>query len=186
MSEQQRNGSSSKLGGQSFLIIFITSISTTLVTLFILNLHFQWDANISMMDRGNCFDLGDHSWCGVARPLDSAGLVSVLSDFYTNIIVILIAILALVTTLATISIRFSARQQIENELPDHTETFFESSKGTMRLEQVLVSQFSDMRKQVEDQEKFVNEILDRMSIIEDRLEWVDSGDNVLPPDDDEE
>lgn len=187
MADQSQNGSHSrKLGFQSFLLILTISALSNLATLAFALFFMEWQTDLSVFDRGNCVDIDQKFLCFIDEPPDDAGLISVLSSFYTNIIVILIAILALVATIATISIRFSSRQQIESELPDLTEAFFTSAVGSRKVETILSTQLQDANEKLQTQDDLLNAILKKIEGIEYRLEELDTGENVEPPEDQEE
>ena len=187
MADQSRNGAHSrKLGFQSFLLILTISALSTLVTLAFALFLMEWRTDLSVFDRGNCIEAYQGLFCFIEQPLDDSGLVSVLSTFYTNIIVILIAILALVTTIATIGIRFSSRQQIESELPDLTEAFFMSAVGSKKVETILSTQMQESNDRLQSQEELLNAMLEKIERIEYRLEELDTGENVVLPEDQEE
>lgn len=186
MSEKLTNKSSSRLGLLSFAIIVFVSAATTLAVILFANFVLEWRFNLSMVDRDHCFEVGGQFWCPIDEPLSDAGLVSVLSSFYTNVIVILIAILALVTTAATIGIRYSARQQIDHELPDLTETFFQSTIGTSKVEGILQKSFEETKSTVEKHDGLINGTLERLDELTDRLNEIDTGESVEAPDDPEE
>ena len=146
----------------------------------------EWQTDLSVFDRGNCIEAYQKFLCFFDQPLDDSGLVSVLSSFYTNIIVILIAILALVATIATISIRFSSRQQIESELPDLTEAFFKSAVGSRKVEEILSAQLLDANNKLQTQDELLNAMLVKIENIEYRLEELDTGENVALPEEQED
>lgn len=187
MADQSRNGShSQKLGFQSFLLILTISALSTLATLALALFLMEWRTDLSVFDRGNCIETYKKFLCFIDEPPNDSGLVSVLSNFYTNIIVILIAILALVATIATISIRFSSRQQIESELPDLTESFFKSAVGSSKVETILSAQLSEANNKLQSQDELLNAVLGRIEKIEYRLEGLDTGENVELPEGQEE
>lgn len=187
MVDQPRNGSNAKkLGFQSFLLILTISSLVTLVTLALALILMEWSANLSVFDRGNCVEIDQRFICFIDAPPDDSGLISVLSNFYTNVLVILIAILALVATIATISIRFSARQQIESELPDLTEAFFLSVVGSKKVEEILSTQLSEANAKLKSQDELLNAVLEKIESIEYRLEELDTGEKVAPPEEQEE
>lgn len=187
MADQPRNGSHSrKLGFQSFLLILAISALSTLATLALALFFMEWQTDLSVFDRGNCIEAYQKFLCFIDKPPSDSGLVSVLSSFYTNIIVILIAILALVATIATIGIRFSSRQQIESELPDLTEAFFTSAVGSSKVEAILSTQLLDANNKLQAQDELLNAMLRKIDKIEYRLEEIDTGENVELPEGQEE
>lgn len=182
MAEQAQNGAQSKkLSYQSFAIISLISSVTALSVIALVLLFMNWRARFSVFDRGNCVEVYQGLMCFIDEPLDESALVSVLSGFYTNIIVILIAILALVATISTISIRFSSRQHVESELPDLTEAYFTSAVGSSKVELILSKKLGAVEGDLRKQDELLNAMLSKIERIEYRLEDLDTGESVEPP-----
>lgn len=96
----------------SFAIIFLCSGVTALVACLAFYLFITWRVHHLPLPMSGCTNIAEKHVCFFDGSYDSDGMISALSNFYTNLIVILIAILTIVVALATLSIRYSAKQHV--------------------------------------------------------------------------
>ena len=72
-------------------------------------------------------------------------MIAALSSFYTNLIVIL----TLIGIIAALSLRYSAKQHVEAELPTLTENFFTKNSGKTLLVQQIAEESKEMKGTVD-------------------------------------
>lgn len=122
--------------------------------------------------------------------MTSDGMIAVLSSFYTNLIVILIGILTLIGIIAALSLRYSAKQHVEAELPTLTESFFANNSGKKLLIEQIAEGISGMKGTVDhlseksgEHGEFIAGFSERLERLEHLLEEMDTGEVVTEPND---
>lgn len=106
-----------------------------------------------------------------------------------ELIVILIGILTIIGIIAALSLRYSAKQHVEAELPTLTENFFANNSGrTLLIEQIAegsremkgtLNRLSEISK---EHGEFIDGFSERLERLEYLLETMDTGEVVTEPD----
>jgi hypothetical protein len=177
----------------SFALIFLSSSVTALLACVCFYLYVNWRFDQLPLPISNCLDIAETKICFFNGNYDSDGMISVLSNFYTNLIVILIAILTIVVALATLSIRYSAKQHVEADLPTLTQSFFVDGRGTQIIDKTIEKRNEDIRTilgqiqaKQEEHSEFIDGFSGRLERLEYHLENIDTGEEVTSPDDEDE
>ncbi|MGJ8587683.1 MAG: hypothetical protein ACSHXW_05985 [Yoonia sp.] len=120
--------------------------------------------------------------------MTSDGMIAVLSSFYTNLIVILIGVLTLIGIIAALSLRYSAKQHVEAELPTLTEDFFTKNSGRkLLMEQIaegnieIAGTVSHLSEKSGEYGEFIAGFSERLERLEYLAEEMDTGEIVTPP-----
>ncbi|PZX03189.1 hypothetical protein LX82_03791 [Celeribacter halophilus] len=151
--------------------------------------------NISMSEfsPSDCYEGQETTVCVFKNNLSSDGMISVISTFYTNLIVILVAILTIIGIIAALSIHYSAKQHVETELPELTELFFTTGKGKPLLKEgfdqqssALQVKLTEVEESISSHTEFISGFSDRLNKLEYNIENMDTGQTVTLEDNSQE
>ncbi|MCT4654307.1 MAG: hypothetical protein N4A65_00715 [Cohaesibacter sp.] len=153
-----------------------------------------------LSQTGSCLDLGGEHLCLIRGDETGGDLLSALSSFYTNVIVILIALLTVVLGLSFFSLKYSAKAHVDSELPELTDGFFQYGRGAPLIKDAVSrhSETHDEEIKKEMREKVerdllnsraevdgllmrIDEMQEKIDGIEYHLESLDSGELVIAP-----
>jgi len=172
-------------------IVMATAILTSLMTLAVAYGWTRLRVIFSQFPESDCFTLGHQSICFFDNTMTSDGMIAVLSSFYTNLIVILIGILTLIGIIAALSLRYSAKQHVEAELPTLTENFFTNNSGKTLLDERIAEKIGEMKGTVSqlseksgEHGEFIAGFSERLEHLEYLVEGMDTGEVVTEPDTD--
>lgn len=181
MSQENPNGTAtpSKL---TFGIIFLTAVLTTISTLAFVYFISNSSVQITEFSKSDCAEMNDVTVCFFKNNMQSDGMISVLSSFYTNLIVIMVSILTLVGILAALSIRYSAKQHVEAELPELTSTYFTTGNGKNLLIAGISTANEDqnvrllsLEKAISEHNEFISGFSDKLINLQYEVDNLDSG-----------
>lgn len=188
MSQERPNATAAP----SRLTIGIVIATALLTSLLILAVAYGWTrfrVVFSTFPESDCWTHAGQSICFFDNTMTSDGMIAVLSSFYTNLIVILIGILTLIGIIAALSLRYSAKQHVEAELPTLTQNFFTNNSGKkLLIEQIAegASEMSDsvnrLSRKSEEHDEFIAGFSERLERLEYLLEEMDTGEVVTEPD----
>jgi hypothetical protein len=128
MSQENPNGTATP-SRLTFGIVFLTAVFATLATIAVVYAISNMSIQISEFSKSDCYEMNDTTVCFFKNSMESDGMIAVLSTFYTNLIVIMVSILTLIGVIAALSIRYSAKQHVEAELPQLTSAYFTTGQG---------------------------------------------------------
>lgn len=188
MSQDQPNATAAP----SRLTIGIVIATAALSSLLTLAAAYGWTrfrVLFSTFPESDCWTYADQSICFFDNTMTSEGMIAVLSSFYTNLIVILIGILTLIGIIAALSLRYSAKQHVEAELPTLTENFFTNNSGRTLLIEQIAEGSREMRVTVDrlleksrEHGEFIAGFSERLERLEFSVEEMDTGETVTEPD----
>tara|TARA_R110002073_G_scaffold129935_6_gene276481 strand:+ start:2799 stop:3194 length:396 start_codon:yes stop_codon:yes gene_type:complete len=125
--------------------------------------------------------------------MESDGMISVLSTFYTNLIVIMVSILTLIGVIAALSIRYSAKQHVEAELPQLTSAYFTTGQGKVIMAEGLVTATADISERFRALEEinltnneFISGFSDKLNLLQREVDSMDTGQVVSSAEDADE
>lgn len=104
---------------------------------------------INLIEPSNCIHNNIISACYFDKTWYSSNYLSTLTSFYNTIIVILITIITLIGALAFLSIKHSAKNQIDAQLPELTEDYFNGRHGKENLREIFYSEAAELTKKVD-------------------------------------
>jgi hypothetical protein len=169
----------------TFAIVFLTAVFATLLTIAIVYAFSNMSVSISEFSNSDCYDMRDATACFFKSNIDSDGMVSVLSTFYTNLIVIMISILTLIGIIAALSIRYSAKQHVEAELPELTSAYFATGQGKSLMEEALSSTTKALSERIDaldnsvlEHYEFISGFSDKLTQLQYEMDSMDSGQTV--------
>lgn len=172
-------------------IVMGTAFLTSLMTLATAYSWTRFRVLFSTFPESDCWTHAGRSICFFDNTMTSDGMIAVLSSFYTNLIVIFIGILTLIGIIAALSLRYSAKQHVEAELPTLTQNFFTNNSGKKLLIEQIAEGISEMRGTVsqlseksEEHGEFIAGFSERLEHLEYLVEEVDTGEIVTAPDSD--
>jgi hypothetical protein len=187
MSQDRPNATASP-SRLTFLIVILTAVLTTVVTLTLLYILGHSWVTFSIIPEDNCWTSAGRSICFFENTLSSDGMIAVLSNFYTNLIVILVAIITLIGVVTALSVRYSAKQHVEAELPHITEYFFTSQTGRKFVEgqfaersKELAADLAALSQKSQLHEEYIAGFSDRIEKLEYQFEDIDTGQTVSAP-----
>lgn len=170
-------------------IVIAIAFLTSLLTLAAAYSWTRFRVLFSTFPESDCLTNAGQSICFFTNTMTSDGMIAVLSGFYTNLIVILIGILTLIGIIAALSLRYSAKQHVEAELPSLTENFFTNNNGKKLLVEHIAEGISEVRgavKQLSDKSgehsEFITGFSERLERLECLIEEMDTGEVVTEPD----
>ncbi len=170
-------------------IVMTTAFLTSLLTLAAAYCWTRFRVLFSTFPESDCWTHAGQSICFFDNTMTSDGMIAVLSSFYTNLIVILIGILTLIGIIAALSLRYSAKQHVEAELPTLTQNFFTNSSGKKLLIEQISEGVSEMNATVSrlseksgEYGEFIAGFAERLEHLEYLLEKIDTGEIVTEPD----
>lgn len=170
-------------------IVMATAVLTSLLTLAVAYGWTRLRVLFSTFPESDCLTLTDQSICFFDNTMTPDGMIAVLSSFYTNLIVILIGILTLIGIIAALSLRYSAKQHVEAELPTLTNNFFTNNTGRgLLIEQIaevnreMKANVEELREKSRDYGEFIAGFSDRLERLEYLVEAMDTGEVVTEPD----
>lgn len=176
----------------SRLTIGIVMATASLTSLITLAAGYGWThfrVLFSTFPESDCWTHAGRSICFFDNTMTSDGMIAVLSSFYTNLIVILIGILTLIGVIAALSLRYSAKQHVEAELPTLTQNFFTNNSGKKLLIEQIANGISEMKGTVSrlseksgEHGEFIAGFSERLERLEYLVEEVDTGEVVTAPD----
>ncbi len=181
MSQENPNGTAipSRL---TFGIIFFTAVFATFATMAVVYAVSNMSIQIAEFPKSTCYDMNDTTTCFFRDNMESGGMISVLSTFYTNLIVIMVSILTLIGVIAALSIRYSAKQHVEAELPQLTSAYFTTGQGKILMASELSTATEDILKKVrtlEEQNLINNEFIsgfsDKLTQLQYEVDSMDTG-----------
>ncbi|WP_313138050.1 hypothetical protein [Paracoccus jeotgali] len=143
----------------------------------------------STFPESDCLTYANQSICFFDNTMTSDGMIAALSSFYTNLIVILIGILTLIGIVAALSLRYSAKQHVEAELPTLTKNFFTDNSGRTLLIEQIAEGSREMKGTVDGlseksghHSEFIAGFSERLERLEYLVEEMDTGETVTEPD----
>ncbi|MCL7999648.1 hypothetical protein M8994_15485, partial [Brucella sp. 21LCYQ03] len=109
----------------------VAAVSAFVATAITICLQFYLDKSQSkiFVNSSNCVEMNGQPVCFLSSPLADIDVLSTMTSFYSNLIVLLVALLTITAAFAALTIRASAKNHVENELPQLTQRFFESDDG---------------------------------------------------------
>lgn len=169
-------------------ILILTAVLTTAAVLFVAYGWTKFRVVFSTFPETDCWTSASRSICFFDNNMTSDGMIAVLSSFYTNLIVILIGILTLIGIIAALSLRYSAKQHVEAELPMLTKDFFAKNSGRT----LLLAQIAELSKDMKDEvaslsvksgehSEFIAGFSERLELLEFLIEDTDTGQKVTAP-----
>lgn len=165
-----------------------TAVLTSLLTLAAAYGWTRFRVIFSTFPESDCWTYADQSICFFDNSMTSDGMLAVLSSFYTNLIVILIGILTLIGIVAALSLRYSAKQHVEAELPTLTKDFFANNSGrTLLIEQIaegsreMKSTVDELLERSGNHGEFIAGFSERLERLEYLVEEMDTGEIVTEP-----
>lgn len=177
----------------TFAIICLTSALSTIATIWALYFFTNIFVGLTEFSGGNCYELTNERVCFFENALDSQSMMSVLTSFYSNLIVILVSILTLIGVVTALGIRYSAKQHVEAELPDLTSEFFGSSHGSKLIDERIELNYGGLSKELEevkgalrDHDEFIAGFSEKLVHFQYQLDSMDGGQYVYYDDDVEE
>lgn len=178
----------SMLKGLTVGIVMVTAVLTTLLTLSVVYWWTRLRVIFSTFPESDCLTLKKQSICFFNNSMTSDGMIAVLSSFYTNLIVILIGILTLIGIIAALSLRYSAKQQVEAELPAITKGFFANNSGRKLLIGLISEETGEIRGNIDtllsradEHSEFIAGFSERLEKLEYLIEELDTGEIVTEP-----
>lgn len=96
-----------------------------------------WVLDLSFLSTASCGRDDDYVYCFFDDVWDSATYLSVVTSFYSTVITVLIALMALVAGLAYIAIRNSYFQRGEETIEKEVVRFFKTDDGEMKIRKGL-------------------------------------------------
>lgn len=166
----------------TFGIIFLTAVFATLLTMAVVYVFSNMNVQISEFSNSDCYDMRDATVCFFRNNMESDGMISVLSTFYTNLIVIMVAILTLIGVIAALSIRYSAKQHVEAELPELTSAYFTTGPGKAIMGQALSAATEELSngivsldQKVSTHSEFISGLHDKLTSLQYEVDSMDSG-----------
>ncbi|MDV2966350.1 hypothetical protein RZ532_10220 [Nitratireductor aquimarinus] len=170
-------------------IVMATAALTSLLTLAVLYGWTRFRVLFSTFPASDCWTYADKSICFFENTMTSDGMIAVLSSFYTNLIVILIGVLTLIGIIAALSLRYSAKQHVEAELPGLTKNFFTNSSGRALLIEQISEEIRETKATVDalkaksgEHTEFIGGLSERMERLDSLFEEIDTGETVTEPD----
>jgi hypothetical protein len=185
MSQENPNGTAipSRL---TFGIIFLTAVLATLATIAVVYAISNMSIRISEFSKSDCYDMNDATVCFFRNNMESDGMISVLSTFYTNLIVIMVSILTLIGVIAALSIRYSAKQHVEAELPELTSAYFTTGQGKNLMAAGLLTateHFNERFRALDElnvtHNEFISGFSDKLTQFQFEVDSMDSGQIVV-------
>lgn len=166
--------------------VAIVSALVATVVLIVAFLVLHNSPGFVFFNKSNCVVINEEAICFLSKSLGDTDTITVLTSFYSNIIVVIIAMLTLAAAFAAITIRVSARSHVESELPVLTEQFFEAKGGKRLLSSLsetavaplqtsLISLTDDTRKDRE----VLYALVERVSALQEFIDKKDFGVSVL-------
>jgi hypothetical protein len=169
-------------------IVMATAFVTSLLTLAAAYSWTRLRVLFSTFPESDCWTYADQSICFFDNTMTSDGMIAVLSSFYTNLIVILIGILTLIGIIAALSLRYSAKQHVEAELPTLTENYFTNNSGRRLLIEQIAEGNSEMKSTLSrlteksgEHGEFIAGFSERLERLEYLVEGMDTGETVTEP-----
>ncbi|PTA98370.1 MULTISPECIES: hypothetical protein [Sulfitobacter] len=168
-------------------IVMATAVLTSLLTLSMVYGWTRFRVLFSTFPESDCWTYANQSICFFDNTMTSDGMIAALSSFYTNLIVIL----TLIGIIAALSLRYSAKQHVEAELPTLTENFFTKNSGKTLLVQQIAEESKEMKGTVDrlveksgNHGEFIAGFSERIERLEYLVEEMDTGETVTEPDED--
>tara|TARA_R100000789_G_scaffold100384_2_gene110301 strand:+ start:1001 stop:1597 length:597 start_codon:yes stop_codon:yes gene_type:complete len=163
-------------------IVVVTSALATLATLALVYAFSNMSIRISEFPMSSCYEMQKSTVCFFKDDMRSDGMISVLSTFYTNLIVIMVSILTLIGVLAAFSIRYSAKQHVEAELPELTSAYFTTGEGKSLMAAGLLQVTEDISAKFQALEEinlinneFISGFSDRLNQLQYEVDSMDTG-----------
>lgn len=160
-------------------VVVLSSLVASFCTLAAF-FFFQKTPSAVFFNGSNCVVIGDRSVCFFSKSMSDTDTMTVMTSFYSNIIVVIIAMLTLAATFAAITIRASAKAHVETELPGLTVKFFEGEGGKVVLSSIKSDDIGEIRKKLDElyasavsNEKYIYAIIDK---IDEMQHLIDDGD----------
>lgn len=170
-------------------IVIATAVLSSIATLAVAYGWTRFRVIFATFPESDCWTYADQSICFFDNTMTSDGMIAVLSSFYTNLIVILIGILTLIGIIAALSLRYSAKQHVEAELPTLTKNFFTNNSGRTLLIEQIAEASREMKDDIDglleksrDHGEFIAGFSDRLEHLEYQVEGMDTGETVTKPD----
>lgn len=96
-----------------------------------------WVLDLSFLPAASCGKGDDYVYCFFDDVWDSATYLSIVTSFYSTVITVLIALMALVAGLSYIAIRSSYFQRGEETIEKEVVRFFKTDEGKMKIREGL-------------------------------------------------
>ena len=164
----------------------LVSVVCSLIIITIFYFYFANYAADKVMYPANCYESSLKTICFFDRSSSSFDIISVITSFYTNIIVILIAIITIVAALVALSMKYTTRVHAEAELPVVTKSLFDADAGREILKNVTNVQFASINNEInnlnsrqKDMQEIQNALVEKYERFQERFESVDLGAMVL-------
>ncbi|EEE37713.1 hypothetical protein RKLH11_1549 [Rhodobacteraceae bacterium KLH11] len=187
-----RQGQTSTSIAQTISIVALTAVVSTLATLGVIYMITNFKFSFLALPQEHCISINESHMCFFTGSIESDGMISVLSTFYTNLIVILIAILTIIGILSALSLRYSAKQHVEAELPQLTTSYFDSAHGRKAIDErvtekskVTDAEIQKLREIGKDHSEFISGFSERLQKLEYNFEEIDTGETVSVPNEDD-
>lgn len=192
MSQENPNGTATP-SRLTFGIVILTAVFATLATLALVYAFSNVSIRISEFPKSSCYDMNGSTVCFFRNIMESDGMISVLSTFYTNLIVIMVSILTLIGVIAALSIRYSAKQHVEAELPQLTSAYFTTGQGKVIMAEGLVTATADISERFRALEEinltnneFISGFSDKLNLLQREVDSMDTGQVVSSAEDADE
>lgn len=131
-------------------LVFLVGIFGVVVPICV-NLAFFWFMRqTAFYSAPNCSTISDVFYCYLNQggTWSDATYLQTITGFYTSVITILIAALAVVATFGAYTLKVSARAQIEQEIPSHISDYFDRDKGKDLLAKQATTVVSDQSQRL--------------------------------------
>ncbi|WGR57416.1 hypothetical protein [Paracoccus versutus] len=126
-------------------LVFLVGVFGVFVPICV-NLAFFWFMRKTVFySAPNCSTVSDVFYCYLNQggAWSDATYLQTITGFYTSVITILIAALAVVAAFGAYTLKASARAQIEQEIPPHISDYFDRDKGKELLAKQAATVVSD-------------------------------------------
>lgn len=156
------------------------SVLTTIVSIALLYLFLNTNVKFSEFPKSNCMPTDNGTFCFFNNNMPAGGMISALSGFYTNLIIIMTAFMTILGILVAFNIQHNAKVKVETELPQLVSSFFKSMDGKSILDEQISFKFQEIKKELESLKTIVheaNEILSgHSSGINEIKDYIDKND----------
>lgn len=115
--------------------------------------------DLSFVSNASCGSTGEAAYCFFDDKWDSDTYLSIITEFYSTVITVLIFLVGVMAAFAYVVIRGSAMQQAEEEIEREVDRYFETGKAQERI----------LRGMGEAWKGEVGSIQERLELIEDAL-----------------
>ncbi|GAA0616284.1 hypothetical protein [Paenochrobactrum glaciei] len=116
-----------------------SAIASAAISFLVVYIFYHFMVGTNFINSENCFSNGGYQLCyyGENGVWSDAAYLQTISSFYTSLITVLIAIIALVGVVATLSLRASVRAHADQEIPTFVKAHFETIEAHNSLSDLI-------------------------------------------------